>query len=255
MFVWWIRTDSTELWFVVLASDFLSFSAVRRVNWKKKKNAGANWCLAKDEQWRDTGRGIEENKGNGAKNKPEKWNVHKHLSYSGLAYWNLSDLRTRPRKETRLKGRQRESQTDLQRERRFRQKEEKRKERRRRLTSGRDRWETRAAATMIETRCTRRTDTERKSDRAEGSLENGGVIEDDMIGRKTQKDADRERGNRREGGEERRWGKTRSENKGMGEWMGRRGGGLTLISFLKSAWIILTYSGSNRLLGFFLCVV
>lgn len=64
------------------------------------------------------------------------------------AYWSVRELRNR-----------REWQRDCERTRQpysdrgSRQKKEKRKRKRRRLTGGRDRWETRAAATMIETRC------------------------------------------------------------------------------------------------------
>lgn len=64
------------------------------------------------------------------------------------AHWSVRELRNR-----------REWQRDCERTRQpyrdrgSRQKKEKRKRKRRRLTGGRDRWETRAAATMIETRC------------------------------------------------------------------------------------------------------
>lgn len=67
------------------------------------------------------------------------------------AQWSVSELRNRLKKRQEWEssfGRTRQPYRD----RGFRQKKEQRKERRR-LTGGRDRWETRATATMMETRC------------------------------------------------------------------------------------------------------
>lgn len=76
----------------------------------------------------------------------------------------------------------------------------KEKRKRRRLTGGRDRWETRAAATMMETRCRA---LQYKEDGEREDSEKVGVIEDDMIrGEKMRKmptEREREREKKRRG--------------------------------------------------------
>lgn len=74
----------------------------------------------------------------------------------------------------------------------------KEKRKRRRLTGGRDRWETRAAETMIETRCRA---LQYKEDGEREDSEKVGVIEDDMIrGEKMRKmPTEREREKKRRG--------------------------------------------------------
>lgn len=69
------------------------------------------------------------------------------ISHLTPSYWSVSELRNRLGRSKR----DRESQTAQRQRAQTAKGKEKRK--RRQLTGGRDRWETRAAATMMETRC------------------------------------------------------------------------------------------------------
>lgn len=118
----------------------------------------------------------------------------RHLTPS---YWSVSELRNRLNKSKR----DRENQT-AQRQ-RVQTEKGKEKRKRRQLTGGRDRWETRAAATMMETRC-RPLQYTKDGERAGSEMEHkgarrmSGLIEGDMIRRKNETDTDRKRGNGKE---------------------------------------------------------